>query len=86
METLISILTDEAPISVRGSFYAASVAGAVAKTEAGYKKVQTLLVRMRALLSMRRSSDTSIPHEVDVIEAVEREERDVLYRLAAEAR
>ncbi len=44
---LIEILRAGHPMSVRGAFYAASVAGAVPKTEAGYRKVQTLLVRMR---------------------------------------
>lgn len=47
METLVSILTEQHPMSARGAFYAATVAGAVEKTEAGYGKVQRLLVRMR---------------------------------------
>jgi hypothetical protein len=47
METLGAILAEQHPMSVRGAFYAASVAGAVEKTEAGYGKVQRLLVRMR---------------------------------------
>ena len=46
-ETLTEILRSEHPMSARGAFYAATVAGAVPKTEAGYRKVQRLLVRMR---------------------------------------
>ncbi len=47
MGALERILAEQHPMSVRGAFYAASVAGAVEKTEQGYKKVQRLLVRMR---------------------------------------
>jgi hypothetical protein len=47
METLIGILREQAPMTSRGTFYAASVIGAVPKTEAGYKKVQKALVKMR---------------------------------------
>jgi hypothetical protein len=47
METLIGILREQAPMTCRGAFYAASVVGAVPKTEAGYSKVQKALVKMR---------------------------------------
>jgi hypothetical protein len=47
METLGAILAEQHPMSARGAFYAATVAGAVPKTEAGYRKVQQVLVRMR---------------------------------------
>src|SRR5215211_6975069 len=47
METLIGILREQAPMTCRGAFYAASVVGAVPKTEAGYVKVQKALVKMR---------------------------------------
>jgi hypothetical protein len=47
MDTLAAILAEQHPMSSRGAFYAATVAGAVEKTEAGYSKVQRLLVRMR---------------------------------------
>ncbi len=47
MDALADVLEEQHPMSVRGAFYAASVAGRVPKTEAGYTKVQRLLVRMR---------------------------------------
>lgn len=47
VETLVEILRAENPMSARGAFYAATVASAAPKTEAGYRKVQRLLVRMR---------------------------------------
>jgi hypothetical protein len=46
-ETLTDVLATEYPMSTRGAFYAATVAGAVPKTEGGYRKVQRLLVQMR---------------------------------------
>jgi hypothetical protein len=46
-ETLAGVLAAEHPMSTRGAFYAATVAGAVPKTEAGYRKVQRLLVKLR---------------------------------------
>ena len=47
METLETIVIQQGPMTVRGAFYAASVAGAVDKTDAGYRKVSRLLVKMR---------------------------------------
>lgn len=46
-KALVRIVHDQHPMSVRGAYYAATVAGAVPKTEAGYTKVQRLLVRLR---------------------------------------
>lgn len=47
MDTLVTIVAEQGPMTVRGAFYAASVAGAVDKSDAGYKKVSRLLVKMR---------------------------------------
>jgi hypothetical protein len=47
MDGLETIVAAMAPMSVRGAFYQASTRGLVPKTEAGYRKVQRLLVKMR---------------------------------------
>ncbi|MGI8623048.1 MAG: hypothetical protein ACR2NB_06090 [Solirubrobacteraceae bacterium] len=47
METLVRVVEAQGPMTVRGAYYAASVAGAVDKTEGGYRKVSRLLVKMR---------------------------------------
>src|SRR5687768_1575248 len=44
---LFRIVYELAPCTVRQVFYQATVRGVIEKTEAGYNKVQTLLVRMR---------------------------------------
>ena len=48
-ESLYAILADDHPQTVRGTFYQATVAGSVPKTDknAGYPTVQRLLVEMR---------------------------------------
>jgi len=46
-DTLGTILAEQHPMTARGAFYAASVRGAVDKTEQGCRKVQRLLVKMR---------------------------------------
>ena len=46
-ESLYSIVAEMRPMTVRQVFYQATVIGLVDKTEAGYAKVQTDLVRMR---------------------------------------
>lgn len=47
MEGLGTILAEQYPLTVRGAFYQASTRDLVPKAEAGYKKVQRLLVKMR---------------------------------------
>ena len=47
MNGLRTVLAEQNPSTVRGAFYAAEVLGLVDKSEAGYKKVQRLLMRMR---------------------------------------
>jgi hypothetical protein len=44
---LMLIVAELHPCTVRQVFYQATVRGVIEKTEAGYDKVQTLLVRMR---------------------------------------
>jgi hypothetical protein len=46
-ETLLEIVAEGRPMTVRQVFYQATVRGAVEKTEAGYGKVQTDLVLLR---------------------------------------
>lgn len=46
-DTLIDIVADIAPATVRQVFYQAVVRGVVEKTDAGYGKVQRLLVQLR---------------------------------------
>ena len=47
MEGLEAIVATMAPMSVRGAFYQPSTQGLVPKTEAGYRKVQRALVKLR---------------------------------------
>jgi hypothetical protein len=47
MDGLEAIVGAMRPMSVRGAFYQASTQGLVPKTEAGYRKVQRVLVKMR---------------------------------------
>jgi hypothetical protein len=46
-ESLLDIIAEMQPMTVRQVFYQATVRGVVEKTEAGYTKVQTDLVRLR---------------------------------------
>jgi hypothetical protein len=46
-EALIDIVEEIAPCTVRQVFYQATVRGVIEKTEAGYGKVQRLLVQLR---------------------------------------
>lgn len=46
-EALVGIVTSMRPMTVRQVFYQATIHGVVEKTEAGYAKVQTGLVRLR---------------------------------------
>lgn len=47
MDGLEAIVRSMAPMSVRGAFYQASTQGLIPKTEAGYRKVQRALVKLR---------------------------------------